>query len=153
MYTAAVKRKGRLVMATTTASLNSAKEETSPEVIVDSVEDSSGEEVSSEETFSVLPDEQRITDPADFWEEMEKPVEINTYIWLAGMILELEGASSRAFVTARSKDLVIEKVYDILTGDKVGFDGSSYTTKLKAIRGYFEGHDKRDLFLMLCPLE
>ena len=74
MYTAAVKRKGRLVMATTTASLNSAKEETSPEVIVDSVEDSSGEEVSSEETFSVLPDEQRITDPADFWEEMEKPV-------------------------------------------------------------------------------
>jgi hypothetical protein len=143
-------------MATTTASLNSAKDEITPDVSTTTSttsEKASDNGVSPDDTFSVLPNEERITNPADFWEEMEKPVDINTYIWLAGMILEVDDSSSRAFVTARSKDLVIDKVYEILTGDKVGFDGSSYTTKLQAIRGYFDGHEKRDLFLMLCPLE
>ena len=91
--------------------------------------------------------------PLDFWEVLEKPADINTYVWLAGMVLEVNDAPSRAFLVARSKTALIDRVYQVLTSEELGWDASQYLTKTKAIRGYFDGHDNRDIFFMLCPVE
>ena len=146
-------------MATTTSALKTVEKEAKPskkskvESKTEASTPENGAFKESGEKFDIVPPGAEEAPAVNFWEEIEKPVDINTYVWLAGMILDINDNPSRAFITARSKDVIINKIYDILVGENVGHDGSQYTTKTQAIRGYFEGYEKRDLFLMLCPLE
>ena len=107
---------------------------------------SNGEEV-EEEIGSTSPMD-------DFWKEFENTTDVGTFVWLAGLVVEVEGKPSRAFITARSKIIAIDKIYQIITSPEVDPDlAKNFTTKTSAIKEYFDGKDNRDIFLMLCPLE
>ena len=93
-------------------------------------------------------------DSEDFWENLkDSEQDLGTFVWLAGIVVDVGGEPIRAFVTARTKQFAIIKICQILSSDEIDFDVSKYDDYIDVLQAYFNGEPNRDIFMMLCPLE
>ena len=78
----------------------------------------------------------------DFWEDLkDEEKDLGTFIWLAGVVVDVDGEPTRAFVTARTKQLAIRKIYQILTSEEIKFDVSKFEHPIDAIKAYFSSEE------------
>ena len=93
-----------------------------------------------------------------FWENLSDPEQdLSTFVWLVGLVFDIDSEPTRAFVTARSKEAAVNKICQILASDDLtkhsGLNPQDYDNALDFMRAYFDGSENRDVFMMLCPLE
>lgn len=94
----------------------------------------------------------------EFWENLSDPEQdLSTFVWLVGLVFDIDSEPTRAFITARSKEAAVNKICQILASDDLtkysGLNPQDYDSALDFMRAYFDGSPNRDVFMMLSPLE
>ena len=99
-----------------------------------------------------------ISTSEEFWQNLSDPEQdLSTFVWLVGLVFDIDSEPTRAFITARSKEAAVNKICQILASDDLtkhsGLNPQDYDSALDFMRAYFDGSENRDVFMMLCPLE
>ena len=97
-------------------------------------------------------------DATTLWDALEEEKnDVNTMVWhidLSFTVGDL-GDVREVFATT-NKAKAVARIFNIVSSPDVkepcDFDASQYTTRVQAIKAFFDGVDKRNLFIALVPL-
>ena len=132
--------------------------ETTEDVVTESqVTDDTAEVVE----FTTIPDDadtEKDESEPTLWDALsDEENDVNTMVWhidLSFTVGDL-GDVREVFATT-NKAKAVARIFNIVSSPDVkepcDFDASQYTTRVQAIKAFFDGVDKRNLFIALVPL-
>ena len=94
----------------------------------------------------------------DFWEAFEdEKAESLTTVWVCDVSFDVpdQGRARDIFVST-TKEKVVNRLFAIIASpdlkEPCEFDAAQYTTKVQAVRAFFDGVESRNLFVGLVPV-
>ena len=108
--------------------------------------------------FTTIPEETEKTQSEQLWDALgDEETNVNTMVWHTEISFSVgEKGQVRDIFAATNKTKVVDRLFAIVSSPDIkepcDFDVSQYTTKIEAIKAFFDGINGRNLIVALIPI-